>query len=331
MTGSTPRLVLTVGVLCAIAWGSVFLVLIPTTPDATSGAVLAVALAVFGLGMRHGFDADHIAAIDNVTRRLVSLGRQSASVGFWFAMGHSSVVFVAAMVLGAGAYALIEPGSDFLTFAEVWGPAFSGFFLLTVAALNAGTLRRLTRRSQGRPDPSGPAPRGFFARAAASPGVTRPSHMLFVGMLFGLGFDTATSVALIITAGVATGTGLSFAAFACLPLLFAAGMASVDTTDGVLMSRAYRWSTDQPGRRIRYDIVVTTATIVIGLAVAFVQLASAYGAATGSQNALLTLLEGLDSAVIGLGIVLVLGTAAVVGMLLAPRGGNRESARGSSS
>jgi high-affinity nickel-transport protein len=319
-----PRLILAVVLLCTAAWGVVFVTLLPAMRDTMSvAAALALASAAFGLGMRHGFDADHIAAIDNVTRRLTSLGRASASVGFWFAMGHSSVVFAAAMILGAGANALMEPNSEFLAFAAVWGPAFSGCFLLAVASLNAAALVRLRRRSHGPQRDTGVAPRGVLARSATSPGVTRPWHMYVVGLLFGLGFDTATSVVLIITASAAAGPELSFAALGCLPLLFAAGMAAVDTIDGLLMARAYRWSSDQPHRRIRYDIVVTSATVLIGLAVAVVQLVSAIGTATGARNALLTVLDDLDPALIGLGIVLALGIAVALGFVAATRSGNR--------
>jgi high-affinity nickel-transport protein len=216
----------------------------------------------------------------------------------------------------------MEPNSEFLAFAAVWGPAFSGCFLLAVASLNAAALVRLRRRSPGPQRDTGAGPRGVLARAATSAALTRPLHMYVVGLLFGLGFDTATSVTVIIAASAATGPVLSFAALAGFPLLFAAGMAAVDTADGLLMARAYRWSTDQAHRRIRYDIVVTSATVVVGLIVAVVQLASAIGTATGSQNALLTMLDNLDSAVIGLGIVLAFGIAAALGLVALKRSGN---------
>ena len=319
-----PRLILAVVALCAAAWGAVFVNLLPSASDTMSvAATLALAFGAFGLGMRHGLDADHIAAIDNVTRRLTSLGRSSASVGFWFAMGHSSVVFAASVIVGAGANAFMQPDSGFLAFASIWGPAFSGCFLLAVASINAAALLRMRRRPREMQSGHRAAPPpGAIARAARGPRVTQPWHMYFVGLLFGLGFDTATSVLLIITASAATGSELSFGALASFPLLFAAGMAAVDTTDGLLMARAYRWSIDQPHRRIRYDIVVTTATVLIGLVVAVIQLTNAIGAATGSRNWLLTVLDDLDSALIGLGVVLALGIAAALGLIAAARSGN---------
>src|SRR3954449_6340873 len=224
-----------------------------------AGAVGAgLALTAYTLGLRHAFDADHIAAIDGTTRRLSGDGRRPPlSVGFFFAAGHSTVVFLAAalLVLGLGA---IAGDSTLRTITGVIGPSVSGTFLLVVAALNVALLR------SGGTQPGGVLTR-LYGRATSA--VRKPWHMYPLGFLFGLGFDTATEIALLVLAAGLGPSGL------WLPLAFAAGMTLLDTADGALMGRAYGWALRRPARRRYVNVVLTALSAGVALLVGSVELA----------------------------------------------------------
>src|SRR5947208_285500 len=181
----------------------------------TVGAGLAV--TAYTLGLRHAFDADHIAAIDGTTRKLLADGRPSPSVGFFFALGHSSVVLGAALLLAAGGHAVAAPlGGDV-------GVVVSGTFLLLIGVLNASVLAEALR---GLRDGAPARPGGLLTRlyGRATRAVRHPWQMYPLGVLFGLGFDTATEIALLVAATGAVTSGLPLTAVLCLPVLFAAGM-----------------------------------------------------------------------------------------------------------
>jgi high-affinity nickel-transport protein len=215
-----------------------------------------IALTAYTLGLRHAFDADHIAAIDGTTRRLSGEGRRAPlSVGFFFALGHSTVVFLVAalVVLGLGA---VADDATLHTVTGVIGPGVSGTFLLVVAAMNVAMLR-----SGG----SGGVLTRIYGRATRA--VRRPWQMYPLGFLFGLGFDTATEIALLVLAAGAGSSGL------WLPLAFAAGMTLLDTADGALMGRAYGWALTRPARRRYVNVVLTTLSAGVALLVGSVELA----------------------------------------------------------
>jgi high-affinity nickel-transport protein len=224
---------------------------------------LGVGVTAYTLGLRHAFDADHIGAIDNTTRRLTGAGERPLSVGFWFSLGHSTVVFALTALVGLGARA---GGARLHAAAGVIGPAVSGTFLLAIGLLNLGTLLAPTRDA-----PAGLLLR-FYGRATRA--VRAPWQMYPVGLLFGLGFDTATEVALLATAGAAAAGGLPFYAVLCLPLLFAAGMSLLDTLDGAFMAFAYGWS---PAGRT-YTVAVTGMSVIVALGVGGAELLSLAGA-----------------------------------------------------
>ena len=207
----------------------------------------------YTLGMRHAFDADHIAAIDNTTRKLVNDGKRPLSVGFFFSLGHSTIVFVMAVLLNFGIRALDDQvkndGSTLHNVTGIIGTSVSGGFLYIIAALNIiilyGILRVFREMRSGAYDDAqleaqldkrGLMNRFFgpIARRADTPWKMYP-----VGVLFGLGFDTATEVALLVLAGSAVVSGLPFYAILSLPILFAAGMCLFDTADGCFMNFAY--------------------------------------------------------------------------------------------
>ncbi len=229
---------------------------------------IGVGITAYTLGLRHAFDADHIAAIDNTTRKLVAEGQQPLTVGFWFSLGHSTVVFAAAALLAAGVHVL---GGGM---GGVIGPMVSGTFLLAIGVLNLILLVGIVRATDAGKPPSGLMTR-FYGRATRA--VRRPWQMYPLGVLFGLGFDTATEIALLATAGSAAAGGLPAASIMCLPLLFAAGMSLLDTIDGVFMNFAYGWAGASPERRRLYNLTITGLSVAVALVIGSIQLAGALG------------------------------------------------------
>ncbi|HXL19060.1 MAG TPA: hypothetical protein VN961_16215, partial [Streptosporangiaceae bacterium] len=217
---------------------------------------IGIGVTAYTLGMRHAFDADHIAAIDNTTRKLVSDGKRPLSVGFFFSLGHSSVVFVLALLLNFGIRALNEQvrnSSSHLQYTtNIIGTLVSGTFLFLIAAINvvilAGILKVFRGMRSGQYDDEALEEqlnkRGLMNRILGplARRIDTPWKMYPIGFLFGLGFDTATEVALLVLAGTAVIGGLPFYAVLSLPILFAAGMSLFDTADGCFMNFAYDWA-----------------------------------------------------------------------------------------
>jgi high-affinity nickel-transport protein len=253
---------------------------------AASGFASAGLLAYL-LGMRHAFDADHIAAIDDTTRLMILRGQRPVGVGFFFALGHSSVVMILAVITAFAAAQLSVGGMEQVQ--TIGGHVSVGIaigFLLLVAATNAAALRGLTtiwrRYRAGRVSDAAVGRllnRGLLNRllgARARLLIRSSWHMAPAGFLFGLGLGTASEVALLaLSATTASQQHLPFAAVLSLPLLFAAGMTLLDTADSLLMSRAYTWASHQPGRRLYYNVATTALTVVVGLFVASVYIAGA--------------------------------------------------------
>ncbi|WP_241659675.1 HoxN/HupN/NixA family nickel/cobalt transporter [Sphingomonas glacialis] len=244
--------------------------------------LLGVAAVVYGLGLRHAVDADHIAAIDNVTRKLLQQGKRSTSIGLWFALGHSSVIMLstAAVVAAAGGLSRIQ------AFREVGGlvsTSVSGLFLLLVAGMNlcilAATVRTLRRVRDGHEVTEAEldllfAGAGLLSRVFRPlfRCVSRPWHMFLLGFLFGLSFDTATEVSLFSISATQAAHGVSFGSALVYPVLFAAGMSLLDTTDGVMMVGAYQWAVTNPLRKLYYNMTITLMSIGIALFIGSVQL-----------------------------------------------------------
>ena len=247
---------------------------------------VGLGLTAYTLGLRHAFDADHIAAIDNTTRKLMADGKRPLSVGFFFSLGHSSVVFALSLLFAVGFRALSGPvahgGSALHSVTNLIGTGVSGGFLLIIAAVNIAILPGIARTfaeiRSGRYDEAALEQRlnnrgamnrllGRFTRK-----VDRPGMMYPLGLLFGLGFDTATEVALLFLAAGAAGAGLPFYAILCLPILFAAGMSLLDTIDGSFMNFAYGWAFSQPVRKIYYNLTITGLSIAVALLVGTVEL-----------------------------------------------------------
>jgi nickel/cobalt transporter (NiCoT) family protein len=233
----------------------------------------------YTLGMRHAFDADHIAAIDNTTRKLLDNGQRPLSVGFWFSLGHSSVVFILAVLLNFGIRGLdqeVKNGNSTLQkTTNVIGTSVSAFFLFLIAALNlvilAGILKVFREMRSGGYDEKEMErrlnQRGLMMRflGPIARRIDTPWKMYPVGILFGLGFDTATEVALLVLAGTAVVGGLPFYAVLSLPILFAAGMSLFDMIDGCFMNVAYDWAFAKPVRKVYYNVIITGLSVVVAL------------------------------------------------------------------
>jgi len=258
--------------------------------------VLGLALTAYLLGARHAFDADHIAAIDNATRKLSVPGTRSSSVGFWFSLGHSTVVVGTVALLAAGVHFLVtaieDDTSPIRQAAGLWGVSVSVLFVLAFGMVNLHSLVRLVLRRRAEKasgedlaageGPTGPLFRLFRPIANL---VDRPGRMYPLGLLFGLGFDTAATIGLFITAGAAS-FQVSWALALALPLLFTAGMSLFDTLDGAFMARLYGWAAQHSGRHFRYNVVVTSLSIAAALLVAMVGFSEILSQATMSDLAL---------------------------------------------
>ncbi|MEU4195274.1 HoxN/HupN/NixA family nickel/cobalt transporter [Kribbella sp. NPDC026611] len=273
-----------------VGWGVLALVVAPRHYLLGSAGVFGVGLGVtaYTLGMRHAFDADHIAAIDNTTRKLMADGRRPLSVGFWFSLGHSSVVFGLCFLLGIGVRTLAgqvaDDSSRLQDVTGVVGTAVSGVFLYLIAILNlavlVGVLKVFRRMRTGEFDEVSLEAqlnkRGFLNRilSGVTKAVTRPWQMYPVGLLFGLGFDTATEVSLLVLAGGAAAFSLPWYAVLTLPILFAAGMSLLDTIDGCLMNFAYGWAFAKPVRKVYYNITITGLSVAVALVIGSIELIS---------------------------------------------------------
>ncbi|WP_063007666.1 HoxN/HupN/NixA family nickel/cobalt transporter [Nocardia kruczakiae] len=252
--------------------------------DKTLG--IGVGLTAYTLGLRHAFDADHIAAIDNTTRKLMNDGQRPLSVGFFFSLGHSTVVFALALLLSVGVKAIVGPVDDDSSvlhhYTGLIGTTVSGTFLYLIAAINVvvliGILRVFRRMRAGDYDEAELehhlAHRGLMNRilAPVMRSITEPWQMYPIGVLFGLGFDTATEVALLVLAGTSVAAGLPWYAILCLPVLFAAGMSLLDTIDGSFMNFAYGWAFAQPVRKVYYNITITALSVAVALIIGTIEL-----------------------------------------------------------
>ena len=247
---------------------------------------IGIGVTAYTLGMRHAFDADHIAAIDNTTRKLMAQGKRPMSVGFWFSLGHSSIVFALAFALSLGVKAVIGPvrngNSGLHHYTGLIGTSVSGTFLFAIAAINVvilvGIVKVFRDIRRGVYDEETLEEhlnnRGLMNRILRPimKSVTKPGQMYGVGLLFGLGFDTATEVSLLVLAAAGAASALPWYGILALPILFAAGMCLFDTIDGTFMNFAYGWAFSRPVRKVFYNITITSLSIMIAAVIGGVEL-----------------------------------------------------------
>ncbi|KNB53278.1 HoxN/HupN/NixA family nickel/cobalt transporter [Streptomyces caatingaensis] len=308
----------TVVALHVVGWGTLVALVAPEHYSVGTGSFgIGIGATAYTLGLRHAFDADHIAAIDNTTRKLMHSGRRPLSVGFWFSLGHSSVVFALALLLALGVKRLAGPvrdeGSGLHAVTGWIGTGVSGVFLYVIAVVNAVILagiwkvfRRmrtghfdeaeLERRLEGR---------GLLNRllGRVTKSISRPWQMYPLGLLFGLGFDTATEVALLVLAGSGAASGLPWYAILCLPVLFAAGMSLLDTVDGTFMNFAYGWAFSRPVRKVYYNLAVTGLSVAVALLIGTAELLGLLADRLGLHGPFWDRIAGLDLNVVGFVVV----------------------------
>ena len=305
--------------LHVIGWGLLTTLVAPNKFTVGSGEVFTVGLGVtaYALGMRHAFDADHIAAIDNTTRKLMAEGKRPVSVGFWFSLGHSSIVFGLCVLLALGVRTLagqVEDDSSTLqSITGVIGTTVSGVFLFIIGIINLlvliGIIKVFRRMRDGAFDEQALEDqlnnRGFMNRILGSvtKAVTKPWQMYPVGLLFGLGFDTATEVSLLVLAGGAAAFALPWYAILTLPILFAAGMSLLDTIDGCFMNFAYGWAFSKPVRKVYYNITITGLSVAVALIIGTIELFSVLTDKLGIESGPLAAIGNLDLNYVGYGIV----------------------------
>ncbi len=304
-----------IALLHVVGFGILVFVVAPHHYTLGGGGAFSVGIGItaYTLGMRHAFDADHIAAIDNTTRKMMAEGKRPLSVGFWFSLGHSSIVFGLALLLSIGIRSLAGPvssnGSSLHQVTGWIGTLVSGTFLYAIAILNVvvlvGILKVFRQMRRGAFDEAALEHhlnnRGLMNRylGRLTRAVTKPQQMYPIGLLFGLGFDTATEVALLVLAGGAAGAGLPWYAILCLPVLFAAGMSLLDTIDGSFMNFAYDWAFSKPVRKIYYNITVTGLSVAVALLIGTIELGGLVASQLGLSGSFWSYLENVDMNTVG--------------------------------
>ncbi len=240
--------------------------------------LLGTAFLAYSFGLRHAVDADHIAAIDNVTRKLMQEGKRPVAVGLMFSLGHSTIVVVGSLAIAATALALQHRIDAVREIGGVIGTLVSSLFLFAIAIVNLIVLRSVyrtfvrVRRGGAYVEEDFDlllGSRGFLTRLFRPIfNLIRSSwHMYPLGLLFGLGFDTATEIGLLGISAAEASKGLSLWSILVFPVLFAAGMSLVDSTDNILMLGAYGWASVKPLRKLYYNITITSMSVVVALAV----------------------------------------------------------------
>jgi len=247
---------------------------------------IGLGLTAYTLGMRHAFDVDHIAAIDNTTRKLMEERSRPLSVGFWFSLGHSTIVFTMCVLLSLGVRSMIgqvkDDNSTLHNVTGTVGVSVSGAFLIVLGIVNLvillGIVKVFRAMRTGLYDEQSLetllSTRGILNRILkrATAGVRKPWHMYPVGVLFGFGFDTATEISLLVLASTSAALALPWYAIMCLPVLFTAGMCLFDTIDGSFMNFAYGWAFSKPIRKVYYNLTVTTLSVLVALVIGSIEL-----------------------------------------------------------
>ncbi|RFB76281.1 HoxN/HupN/NixA family nickel/cobalt transporter [Methylovirgula sp. 4M-Z18] len=279
-------------------------------------ALLGTALLAYTFGLRHAFDADHIAAIDNVVRKLMQEGKAPYSVGFFFSLGHSTIVVLASVAIAATAAALQGKFEQFHDIVGIIGTAVSALFLLAIGIANLfilkGIWQAFSRARRGEKIVEEDldallAGQGFMVRIFRPifSVVSRSWHMYPVGFLFGLGFDTATEIGLLGISAAQAAVGMSFWTILVFPALFTAGMSLMDTTDSILMTRAYGWAFVNPMRKLWYNMTITAASVIVAVFVGGIEALGLVSEKLGLQGGLWDIIGSLNDSLTSFGYAVV--------------------------
>jgi len=278
--------------------------------------LLGTAVLAYVLGLRHAVDADHIAAIDNVVRKLMQEGKRPVSVGLFFSLGHSLVVALAVAAIATAAFALRSHFHEFKLIGSVISTGASAFFLLAIAGINLVVLRGVwasfRRARRGEPVAEDElnlllSGRGFLARIFRPlfRMVSRSWQMFPVGFLFGLGFDTATEISLFTVAASQASGGMTLGTIMIFPALFAAGMTLLDTTDSVLMVGAYGWAFLNPIRKIWYNLTITAVSVVVALLIGGIEALGLVAGKLGLEGAFWDMIGEINGGIANFGYIVV--------------------------
>ncbi|MBA2940447.1 HoxN/HupN/NixA family nickel/cobalt transporter [Paenibacillus sp. CGMCC 1.16610] len=275
----------------------------------TSPAFWGIGLLAYTLGMRHAFDVDHIAAIDNTVRKLVQQKRNPLGVGFYFSLGHSSVVFLMSIVTAFSVTWAERELPWMQRFGGVIGASVSGLFLVIIGVINLIILISLyklfVKFRGGKQDDNEfeelLESRGFIARMIKPlfSFISKSWHVYPLGFLFGLGFDTASEIALLAISAHAAKDAIPFIGVISLPLLFAAGMSLFDTADGMFMTKAYKWAFHTPVRKLYYNLTVTALAVIAALIIGVIELGQVLSEEFGMEGTFWTWLQDIDFGTLG--------------------------------
>lgn len=278
--------------------------------------LMGTALLAYVFGLRHAFDADHIAAIDNVVRKLMQEEKMPYSVGFFFSLGHSTIVIIASIVIAATAAAMQGTLEDFHGIGGIIGTTVSALFLLVIGIINLVILKNVwaaflrARRGERLADADLEVlltGQGIFARFLRPLFriVSRSWHMYPVGFLFGLGFDTATEIGLLGISAAQAAKGMSFWSILVFPALFTAGMSLLDTTDSILMTKAYGWAFVNPVRKLWYNMTITAASVVVAVFIGGVEALGLIGDKLGRTDGIWAVVSELNDNLTNFGFIVV--------------------------
>ncbi len=312
-SGAVRRRVISVyaflALLNLVAWG------LAVGASAAYPILLPTAFLAYTFGLRHAVDADHIAAIDNSTRKLMQDGQRPVAVGLFFSLGHSTIVFALTLLVAVSAGII----SDIPAAQQVGGligTAVSATFLLLIGIINLVVLLdiyRMFREVRSGGSYSEESLEDFLNNRGLLARILRPAlrlirkswHMYPLGILFGLGFDTASEVALLGLAATSGAGHVPVALILVLPLLFAAGMATIDATDGIMMLGAYGWAYVKPIRKLYYNLNITLVSVIIAFVVGGIEVLAIVADEFGLSGGIWSLVTGLDFGLVGIGIIVV--------------------------
>lgn len=271
--------------------------------------LVGMAFLAYTLGLRHAFDADHIAAIDNTVRKLLQQKKNSSGTGFFFSLGHSSVVFLMTIILALSVQWAQKELPQWQDFGSIIGTIISGCFLLFIGCLNAIVLfdlqkifLKMRKEEYNEEEVEGLLQnRGFMARFAGPlfKIINKSWHVYPLGFLFGLGFDTASEVALLAISAGAAKNALPIEGILSLPILFAAGMSLMDTADGFFMTHAYRWAFSTPLRKIYYNLSVTALSVTAALLIGMIELVQVFAKKLGMTSGIWHWIQSLTLSWVG--------------------------------